>query len=107
MSRVLLLVNSVFLSSGDGDLGLPLKVQPRESGLVRCPGHESLHSSRVIKVSGLPVEFRWGPGLLQEDQQRESGLSSCCGDPLSVPLELLQGFRTYLKLSGNSVSFFL
>ena len=69
-------------------------------------GHESLHSSRVIKgVSGFLLSSGGESGLLQEDQQGSQAshhvvrgssvfLWSCC-----------RGLRTYLELSGNSVSF--
>ena len=37
----------------------------------------------------------------------EIGLPSCCKGILGFPLESLQVIRTYLKLRGHSMSFFL
>ena len=90
MSRVLL-VNSVFLSSDDGDLGLPLKDQQGSQASSGVGAWNSAFLSSCQRGVRLLVEFRRGIWAFTRGSARESGLPSCCEGILGVPLEPLQG----------------
>ena len=69
--------------------------------------HGNLHSSRVVQgVSGLRSISGGEFGLFLEDQHGDRP-PSCCEGILGVALERWRGVRTYLKLRGHSVPFFL
>ena len=99
--------NSVFLSGGNRDLGLPIKVQlgsQASSGVE--PWNSAFLSSCQRRVRP-PVEFRQGFGLFQEDRQgRQASHPFVRGYSVSH-WSRCRAIRTYLELRGNSASFFL
>ena len=71
-------------------------------------GHESLHSSRVIKgVSDFLSSSGGESGLLQEDQQGSQASHHVVRGSSVMHWSRCTGIRTYLELRGNSVSFLL
>ena len=79
--------NSVFLSSGDRDLGLPIKVQ---LGSQASSGVEALNSAFLSSCQRgvrLLVKFKWGIWAFARGWAGRTGLPSCCEGILGVPLE--------------------
>ena len=69
-------------------------------------GHGTLLSPRVVKgVSGLLSCSCGEPGLLQEDQQGSQASHHVVRRSSVFNCSQCRGIRTYLELSGNSVSF--
>ena len=84
------LVNSVFLSSGNRDLGPPVRLQ-LGSLVLR---HGTLLSSQVVKgLSGLLLSSRGEFGLFQRISRRVRPPSICDGVLQIVPLDPLKGYQ--------------
>ena len=94
--------NSVFLSGGDRDLGLPLKVQLGSQALSGVE-HGTVLSFRVVKwVSGLLSHSGGKSGLFQEDQQGRQACYHVVRGYSVFHWSWRRGIRTYLELRGNS-----
>ena len=106
MSRVQL-GNSVFLSSGDRDLGLPIKVQQESQASSGVEAWNSAFLSSCQRGVRPPVEFRQGFGLFQEDRQGRQASHPVVRGYSVFHWSRCRGIRTHLELRGNSASFFL
>ena len=106
MSRVQL-VDLVFLSGSDRDLGLPIKLHLESQALSRLRPRTLLNSRVVKGVSGLLSSSCRELGLLQEDQQGSQASHHAVRGSSVFHGSQCRGIRTYLELRGNLVSFFL
>ena len=102
-------VNSAFLSGGDSDVGLPLKVQLGSQALsVVEAWNLAFFQSQIVKgVSGLLSSSGKELELFQEDQQvNQASYPVVRGSSVSH-WSWFRGIRTYLELRGTLVPFLL
>ena len=106
LSRVQL-VDSVFHTSIDRDLELPIKLQLASQASSGDEAGNSAFFSSCQRVSGLLSSSGGEFGLLHEDQQGSQASHHVVKGSLVFYWSRCRGFRTYLELRGNSVSFSL
>ena len=105
LSRVQL-VDSVFRTSINRDLGLPIKLQLVSRASSGGKAQNSAFFSSCQRVSGLLSSSGGEFGLLQEDQHGSQASHHVVRVSSVFHWSPCRGFRTYLELRGNSVSFF-
>ena len=105
LSRVQL-VDSVFCTSIDRDLGLPIKLQLVSRASSGGEAQSSAFFSSCQRVSGLLSSSGGEFGLLPEDQHGSQASHHVVRGSSVFHWSPCRGFRTYLELRGNSVSFF-
>ena len=94
-------MDSVFLTSVERDLGLPIKLQlasQASSGVEAWNSAFLLSCQRGIRP---PVEFRQEIWASSRGSAWESGLPSCCEGILGVPLEQVQGNQDLSGAEGE------
>ena len=91
--------NSVYLSGGDRDLGLFIKVQ---RGSQALSGVEAWNSAFLASCprGRAPVEFRREIWAFSRGSARETGLPSCCVGILWLPLEPVKGNQDLSRAEG-------
>ena len=92
--------NSVFLSSGDRDLGLFIQVQLGSQASSGVEAWNSAFLSSCPMGGSAPVEFRQGIWAFSRGSARETGLPSYCEGILGAPLEPVQWNEDLSRAEG-------
>ena len=92
--------NSVFLSNGEWDLGLFIKVQLGSHASSGVKAWNSAFLSSCPRSVRALVEFRQGIWAFSRGSAGESGLPSCCEGIFSVPWEPVQGNQDLSRAEG-------
>ena len=93
--------NSVYLSGGDRDLGLFIKVQRGSQALSGIEAWNSAFLLSSLRGVRAPVQFRLGIWAFSRGSAWETGLPSCCEGILEVPLEPVQGNQDLSRAEGE------
>ena len=94
-------MDSGFLTSIDGDLGLPIKLQLVSQASSGDEARNSAFLSSCQRGVRPPVEFRREIWASSRGSAWESGLPSCCEGILGVPLEQVQGNQDLSGAEGE------
>ena len=94
-------MDSVFLTSIDGDLGLPIKLQLVSQASSGDEAGNSAFLSSCQRGIRHPVKFRRGIWASSRRSAWESGLPSCCEGILGVSLEQVQGNQDLSGAEGE------
>ena len=91
----------VFLSCGDKDLGLFIKVQLGNQASSGVEAWNSAFLSNCQRGVRAPVKIRWGIWAFSRGSAGETGLPSCCEGILGIPLEPVQGNQDLSGAEGE------
>ena len=90
----------MFLSGGDRDLGLFIKIQLGSQASSGVEAWNSASLSRCLRGVRAPVDFRQGIWAFSRGSAWETGLPSCCEGILGVALGLVQGNQDLSRAEG-------
>ena len=96
---------SVFLSSADMELGVPLQFPQGSQASSRLETCKSAFLSTCNRSVRLSVELAWGFVAFSQGPRGLSSMPSCCEEILRETVESVQGNQVYLEWNGTSGSF--